>query len=77
MGKIKEGSTVSVHYIGTLDNGRTFHSTPDDQPLVFTIGAKEVFPALEEAVTGMAVDTVRNLVIPAAEARVPVLFMVT
>ena len=71
MGKIKEGSTVSVHYIGTLDNGRTFHSTPDDQPLVFTIGAKEVFPALEEAVTGMAVDTVRNLVIPAAEAYGP------
>jgi peptidylprolyl isomerase len=71
MKKLKEGSTVSVHYIGTLDNGRTFHSTPDDQPLVFTIGAKEVFPALEEAVAGMAVGGVRNLVIPAADAYGP------
>ena len=71
MAQIKTGSVVSVHYIGTLDNGRIFDTTPDDQPLVFTIGAGEVFPALENVVSGMNVGEVRNVVIPAAEAYGP------
>lgn len=71
MAQITKGSVVSVHYIGTLDNGRIFDTTPDDQPLVFTIGAGEVFPALEEAVSQMAVGEVRNVVIAAAEAYGP------
>jgi FKBP-type peptidyl-prolyl cis-trans isomerase 2 len=68
---VQSGSTVSVHYIGTLDGGRTFDSTPDDRPLVFTVGGGEVFPALEEAVLGMTVGEVRNVVIPAEAAYGP------
>lgn len=71
MKEIKTGSKVTVHYIGTLDDGRTFDSTPDDRPLVFTVGANEVFPALEQAVIGMTVGEVRNLSIPAADAYGP------
>lgn len=67
----QQGSTVSVHYIGTLDNGRIFHSTADDEPLTFTIGRNQVFPALEQAVAGMAVGETVNIVIPAAEAYGP------
>jgi len=68
MTTVQTGSTVSVHYIGTLDNGRTFDSTPDDRPLVFTVGGGEVFPALEEAVCGMKVGEVRNVLVPAGAA---------
>lgn len=64
----KEGSTVTVQYIGTLDNGRIFDSTTDEQPLVFTIGAGQVFPALERAVVGMRAGETKNVVIPAVEA---------
>jgi FKBP-type peptidyl-prolyl cis-trans isomerase 2 len=67
----QQGSTVSVHYIGTLDNGRIFHSTADEEPLTFTIGRNQVFPALERAVVGMAVGETVNIVIPATEAYGP------
>lgn len=66
--KAEKGNTVSIHYIGTLDNGRIFDSTEGRDPLSFRIGAGEVFPALERAVTSMQVGEVKNLVIPAAQA---------
>jgi peptidylprolyl isomerase len=71
MVRAQQGNTVAVHYIGTLDNGRIFHSPPDDEPLVFTIGGDQVFPALERAVVGMAVGETVNILIPAAEAYGP------
>jgi peptidylprolyl isomerase len=66
--RIEPGKTVAVHYVGTVDSGRIFHSTPDDEPLVFTVGAGEVFPALEQAVLGMKVGEVRNVELAAANA---------
>jgi FKBP-type peptidyl-prolyl cis-trans isomerase 2 len=63
-----KGSTVSIHYIGTLDNGRIFDSTPDDEPLVFVIGSDAVFPALQEQIIGMKPGETKNIVIPAADA---------
>jgi FKBP-type peptidyl-prolyl cis-trans isomerase 2 len=68
---ISAGKKVSVHYIGTLDNGRIFDSTSDDHPLVFTIGAQEIFPALEQEIVTMKVGEVRNIIIPAAKAYGP------
>ncbi len=71
MTQAKSGDTVTVQYIGTLDNGRIFDSTTDEEPLVFTIGTNQVFPALEKQVLGMAVGEVKNVCIPAAEAYGP------
>ncbi len=62
------GDRVTIHYIGTLDNGRIFDSADDDNPLNFTIGQGEVFPALEEAIVGMKVGTANNIEIPADKA---------
>jgi len=67
----QHGSRVSVNYVGTLDNGRIFHSTEGDQPLEFTIGAGQVFPALENGVVGMKPGEVRNIVLCADEAYGP------
>ncbi|MBI1922578.1 MAG: FKBP-type peptidyl-prolyl cis-trans isomerase [Geobacter sp.] len=68
MKRAEHGDTVSVHYVGTLDNGRIFDSTTDENPLVFTIGANQVFPALENEVMGMKAGEAKNVVVPAAEA---------
>jgi peptidylprolyl isomerase len=66
-----QGDRVTVHYIGTLDNGRIFHSTVDGDPLVFTIGGNEVFPALEREIVGMEVGQAKNIVIAAKDAYGP------
>ena len=62
------GSNVTISYIGTLDNGRIFHSTDEDGPRTFTIGAGQVFPALEQAIIGMRPGDVKNILLTAAEA---------
>ncbi len=59
---------VTVHYIGTLDNGRIFDQRDADQPLMFTIGAGEVFPALERSIIGMRVGEVKNIYLAAEQA---------
>ena len=68
MNRARHGSTVTVHYIGTLDNGRIFASADEANPLVFAIGADQVFPALERAVLGMRAGETKNVLIPAGEA---------
>ena len=65
------GSTVTVSYIGTLDNGRIFHSTEEQGPQTFAIGAGQVFPALEQAIIGMQAGEVKNIVLTADEAYGP------
>lgn len=65
------GSTVTVSYVGTLDNGRIFHSTEEHGPLAFTIGNDQVFPALEQAVIGMRTGETKNVVLSAEEAYGP------
>ncbi len=71
MGRVALGSTVTVSYIGTLDNGRIFQSTDDQGPLTVTIGAGQLFPALEQALLGMSAGEVKNVALAAAEAYGP------
>lgn len=71
MKQAEQGSTVTISYIGTLDNGRIFHSTEELGPVSFTIGSDQVFSALEQAVIGMAAGDAKNIVIPAAKAYGP------
>lgn len=59
------GKTVSVHYTGTLTNGKKFDSSKDrNQPFSFHLGAGEVIKGWDEGVAGMKVGGVRKLVIP-------------
>ncbi len=71
MKRAQHGSTVTISYIGTLDNGRIFDSSDGSGPLTFTIGNDQVFTALEQAVVGMVAGEARNVLIPAAEAYGP------
>jgi FKBP-type peptidyl-prolyl cis-trans isomerase 2 len=71
MKKAAHGDTVTVHYIGTLDSGRIFQRTDEGEPLVFTIGASQVFPALEREIVGMGEGEARNIVLAAEDAYGP------
>ena len=65
------GSSVTISYIGTLDNGKIFHSTEEHGPLPVTIGDDQIFPALEQAIIGMRVGETKNVVISAADSYGP------
>jgi len=65
------GDTVTINYIGTLDNGWIFSDTNEEGELTVTLGKEEVFPALEAQIVGMAVGEVRNITLTAAEAYGP------
>ena len=68
MRRVKHGDRVTVHYIGTLDNGRIFDQRDEEQPLSFTIGEEEVFTTMEQGVIGMAPGEVRNIYLAAEQA---------
>lgn len=61
----KEGSTVKVHYTGTLKNGTKFDSSRDKgEPFEFTIGSGQVIKGWDKGVVGMKVGGQRKLTIP-------------
>lgn len=65
---VQSGDTVHVHYTGTLADGTEFDSSRGSDPLAFTVGAGDVIPGFDAAVTGMEVGETRTVTIPAAEA---------
>ena len=62
------GQTVRVHYTGTLEDGRTFDSSRDRDPLEFTVGGGQVIGGFDDAVTGMAPGDTRTVTIAAENA---------
>jgi FKBP-type peptidyl-prolyl cis-trans isomerase FkpA len=61
----KDGSTVKVHYVGTLKSGERFDSSRDrGEPFEFTIGKGGVILGWEKGVAGMKVGGLRKLTIP-------------
>lgn len=71
--EVKNGDTVSVHYVGTLQTGEKFDSSLDrGQPFTFTLGQGQVIAGWEIGLMGgsgsnlrpMKVGEKRRLVIP-------------
>ncbi len=67
----ENGQTVRVHYTGTLEDGSTFDSSRDRDPLEFTVGGGQVIGGFDDAVTGMAPGDTKTVTIAAADAYGP------
>ena len=67
--EVVKGDTVSVHYIGTLQNGTEFdNSKKRGSPFEFTVGNGQVISGWDEGLVGMRVGGQRILVIPPEKA---------
>lgn len=49
---IQQGSVVTLHYTGTLEDGTEFDSSRGRDPLVFTVGEEMLIPGFENGVLG-------------------------
>lgn len=59
------GQTVSVHYTGTLTDGKKFDSSHDrGQPFKFKLGGGQVIKGWDQGVAGMKIGGLRKLTIP-------------
>ncbi|MCC7443041.1 MAG: FKBP-type peptidyl-prolyl cis-trans isomerase [Bdellovibrionales bacterium] len=62
----KAGMNVSVHYTGTLTDGKKFDSSVDrGEPFRFKLGVGQVIQGWDQGVAGMKVGGKRKLTIPA------------
>ena len=67
--EVKAGDVVSVHYVGTLQDGQEFDSSRRrSEPFEFTVGAGQGIKGWDEGLVGMKGGGQRILVIPADKA---------
>lgn len=60
-----KGALITVHYVGTLDNGTKFDSSRDrGEPFQFPLGQGMVIQGWEQGFEGMKIGGVRKLTIP-------------
>jgi FKBP-type peptidyl-prolyl cis-trans isomerase len=62
---IKNGDTISVHYKGTLSDGKQFDSSYDHgQPMTLTLGRPGLIPGFTAGLAGMKLGEKRRVWIP-------------
>jgi FKBP-type peptidyl-prolyl cis-trans isomerase len=61
----RAGGNVTVHYVGTLTDGKKFDSSRDrGKGFSFKLGAGQVIKGWDQGVAGMKVGGLRKLTIP-------------
>lgn len=68
MSQAKQGDSVKVHYVGTLEDGTLFDSSQGRDPLEFTLGTGNVIPGFETALIGMSAGENKTVTIPSDQA---------
>lgn len=69
---INNGKKVSLEYTVFLTDGTQIDTNVGEDPLVFVHGSHQVFPALEQALTGLAIGDTKQIVLKAEEAYGPI-----
>jgi peptidylprolyl isomerase len=69
MTTVTNGSTVTLHYKGTLNDGTQFDSSHErNEPMTVKTGQGNLIAGFENALTGMAAGETKTFTIEAAEA---------
>jgi peptidylprolyl isomerase len=68
---LEAGTRVLVHYTGTLDDGTTFDSSREREPLEVILGQDMVIPGFEKAILGLEPGQSITVTIPEEEAYGP------
>ena len=80
--KVENGDTISVNYVGKLEDGTVFDTSVKEEaieagiynqmrnyePLTFTVGTGQMIGGFDEGVVGMRVGETKTLKIPPEEA---------
>lgn len=66
--EISQNSVVKMHYKGTLNDGSTFDTSENKEPLEFIYGVGMIIPGLEKELGGMKIGDKKEVKVPAAEA---------
>ena len=69
MSKAQNGNNVTIHYVGTLDDGKEFdNSKVRGEPMSFQLGSGQVIPGFNSEVLGMSPGETKEFSIPCGEA---------
>ena len=69
MSNTQTGKAVSVHYVGTFDDGTEFDSSRSKgEPLTFQVGAGQVIPGFDNAVANMSVGETLDIRLEPSDA---------
>ncbi|MDY6987517.1 MAG: peptidylprolyl isomerase [Thermodesulfobacteriota bacterium] len=71
MKTVENGHFVKIDYTGTLENGDTFDSSRNSQPIEVEVGAGRVIKGFEQALIGMALKEKKTFTLPPEEAYGP------
>ncbi len=69
--KAAKGRRVTVHYRGTLDDGKEFDSSEGREPLEFVVGAGDLIPGFEKAIIGMEAGQEKTVTLDPEDAYGP------
>ena len=65
---VQNGSTVTLHYKGTLNDGSEFDNTHQREPLTTKTGEGNLIPGFEAALVGMSEGETKTFTIECADA---------
>ena len=67
--RVEKGDQVSIHYVGTLEDGEKFDSSRDrGEPIAFTVGSGMMIPGFDNGVLGLAVGESKTIKCAPADA---------
>lgn len=69
---VEKGKTVGIEYEITLDDGTVVDTSEGGEPLSYVHGTGQMFPTLEEALSGMRVDESKKVTLTPEQGFGPV-----